>query len=345
MSENITPSKPQTRINREYASLVPELSPEEFESLKQSIKEANGLYVPIIVNQDGIILDGHHRYKACQELGIEPKTIVREFGDKLEEKLSVIDCNLTRRQLNNFQRTELALKLKPILEAIVKRNESLGGKGDRNLTPLGRVDDRIGERAGVSRDTVIKVEKILENKRISEKIKENLRLGKLSINEAYEMVEQDQEGQSFYQKYRKAADELKKSAAENDNLPELTKEEKERLRAEGEEKLVAEILKPLRNFFEKRIEFVKAYAVFSFWIKYRENKNNDIESVAIETLREIVRLGTESETQMQTLPWQKIEQILLHAAIENKVNINKIRNSKAIQAQLELLRREQEAGG
>jgi ParB-like chromosome segregation protein Spo0J len=344
MSENMTPSKPQIRISPEYASLVSELSPEEFESLKQSIKEAKGLYVPIIVNQDGIILDGHHRYKACQELGIEPKTIVREFSDKLEEQLFVIDCNLIRRQLNNFQRTVLALKSKPILEAIVKRNESLGGKGDRNLTPLGRVDARIGERAGVSRDTVIKVEKILENKRISDKIKENLRLGKLSINEAYEMVEQDQEGQSFYQKFRKAADEWNTSAAEADNLPELTKEEKERLRAEGEEKLVAEILKPFRNSLEKEIEFGKAYAAFSFWIEYRENKNNDIESVAIETLREIVRLGMDNEMQMQTFPWQKIKQMLLHAAIENKVNINKIRNSKAIQAQLELLRREQEAG-
>jgi ParB-like chromosome segregation protein Spo0J len=46
----------KVRINPEYASLVSELSPEEFESLKQSIK-ANGLYVPIIVNQDGIILE------------------------------------------------------------------------------------------------------------------------------------------------------------------------------------------------------------------------------------------------------------------------------------------------
>jgi ParB-like chromosome segregation protein Spo0J len=213
MAENMTPLKPQIRINPEYASLVPELSPEEFESLKQSIKEANGLYVPIIVNQDGIILDGHHRYKACQELGIEPKTTVREFSDKLEEQLFVIECNLIRRQLNNFQRTELALKSKPILEAIVKGNESLGGKGDRNLTPLGRVDDRIGELAGVSRDTVRKVEKILENKRISDKIKEDLRSSQLSINEAYEMVEQDQEGQTLYQKCRKAADELNKSAA------------------------------------------------------------------------------------------------------------------------------------
>jgi hypothetical protein len=131
----------------------------------------------------------------------------------------------------------LALKSKPILAAIAKGNELLGGKGDRNLTPLGRVDDRIGEQAGVSRDTVRKVVKILENKRISDKTKEDLRLGKLSINEVYEMVEQDQEGQSLYQKWRKAADELNKSDAVIHNLPERAKEEKERLKAEGEEKL------------------------------------------------------------------------------------------------------------
>lgn len=48
---------------------------------------------------------------------VEPKILVREFKDKLEEQLFVIDCNLIRRQLNNFQKTELALKSKPILEA------------------------------------------------------------------------------------------------------------------------------------------------------------------------------------------------------------------------------------
>jgi hypothetical protein len=343
LPKNITSLKPQIRISSEYASLVPGLSPEEYESLKQSIKEENSLYVPIIINQNGIILDGHHRYKACQELGIEPKTLVKGFKDKIAEELFVINCNLIRRQLNNFQKTELALKSKPLLEAIVKGNKSLGGKGGkggRNLTPLGRVDDRVGERASVSRDTVRKVEKILENKRITDKIKEDLRSGKVSINEAYEMVVLDQECQSLYQKCLKAFDELKKSDAEIDNQPERTKEETERLRAKGE--LRAEIRKAFRNNFEKIIERDKAYAAFYFWFEYRVNKNNDIESVASETLREIVRLGTEDE--MQTTPWQQIEQILHHAVIENNVNVNEIRNSKAIQAKLELLRQEQEAG-
>jgi hypothetical protein len=238
----------------------------------------------------------------------------------------------------------ISLKSKPILEAIVKRNESLGGKGgkgDRNLTPLGRVDERVGERAGVSRDSVRKVQKILEYESITaDKIKQDLRLGKISINEAYKIVELDQEHQSLYQKCLKAFEELKSSSAEIHNRPERTKEETERLRAQGEEKLYAETIKSLRNYFEKSLEYEKAYAAFYFWTEYRTYKNSDIESAASQTLKEIVRLGIENE--MQTLPSQAIEKILYHAAAENKINIDKIRDSKVIQAQLELIRREQE---
>src|SRR5215208_3112471 len=320
MSENTTPPNPRIRINPEYASMVPKQSPEEYESLKQSIKEENGLYVPIIVNQNCVILDGHHRYKACQELGIEPETVVKEFNNELDEQLFVVDCNLVRRQLNSFQRTELALRSKPILEAIAKRNESIGGKGGRNLTPLGRVDEKIGERAGVSRDTVRKVGKILENKRISDEVKD-LRLGKVSINEAYKMVEQDQDGLSLFQKCQEAADELNKSAADmDDNQPGLINDEKKRLK-----------------IFEKGLEHIKAYATFYFWTAYRANKNSNIESAANKTLKEIERLGIEYGIQM--LPWQTIENILHHAIIENRIDVDTIRNSRVIQDQLELLRR------
>jgi hypothetical protein len=46
----------------------------------------------------------------------------------------------------------------------------------------------------------------------------------------------------------------------------------------------------------------------------------------------IVRLGIENG--MQTLPWRPIEKILYHAAAENKINVDKIRDSKVTQAQL-----------
>jgi ParB-like chromosome segregation protein Spo0J len=57
-------------INPEYEKAVPKLSKNEFEELISSIKE-KGLWDPIITNDKGVILDGHHRWRACKLLGIE----------------------------------------------------------------------------------------------------------------------------------------------------------------------------------------------------------------------------------------------------------------------------------
>jgi ParB-like chromosome segregation protein Spo0J len=50
----------------------------EYKILKESIRN-KGLHLPIIVNQDNVIQDGHNRLKICQELGIEPQFEVKEF--------------------------------------------------------------------------------------------------------------------------------------------------------------------------------------------------------------------------------------------------------------------------
>ena len=50
------------KIDPEYSQLVPELSEEEYTRLKESIASV-GLYEPIIINQDKVLLDGHHRFK------------------------------------------------------------------------------------------------------------------------------------------------------------------------------------------------------------------------------------------------------------------------------------------
>ena len=108
----------------------------------------------------------------------------------------------------------------------------------------------------------------------------------------------------------------------------------------GKREIICRTIKSIRNYFEKSIECYKVYAAFYFWYEYRIYKNRDIESAASKPLKEIVRVGIENE--MQTLPSQTIEKILYHAAAENKINVDKIRDSKVIQAQLELIRREQE---
>ncbi|MBV9177985.1 MAG: ParB N-terminal domain-containing protein [Nitrososphaeraceae archaeon] len=206
--------------------------------LKKSIKQ-DGLWIPLIVNQDGVLLDGHHRYKVCQELGIKPNYNVKEFKNEFYEKLFVIDCNIKRRQLNNFQRVKLALKSKSIKEEIawknsqsnLKQNSSSYLPTDRNLTvdksssnnnsagasgsnssngkAGGRVDEQIGEIAGVSRDTVRKVEKILQCIPEEDEIMQKLRTGEMSINQAYELIFEEerlkQEQQEQEEQYLTAA--------------------------------------------------------------------------------------------------------------------------------------------
>ena len=165
--------------------------------LKESIAR-DGLYVPIIVNQNGVILDGHHRYKACKELDKLPipldKIEVRYFDNPLYEKLFVININLNRRHLNDYQKVKLVLVKKPVLEEIAKRNQEAklpqqGQEGfqsisDKHLSQMNRVNEALGEQVGVSYETVRKVEFIEE--KATTKQKEMLEKDQISINKVFQ---------------------------------------------------------------------------------------------------------------------------------------------------------------
>src|SRR5919198_3334246 len=128
--------------NEEYASLVPPLSISEYELLKEDIKQ-NGVQLPIVTNQNGDILDGHHRYKIwVVDLGRPvkemPKPTIMHFKDKLQEKLFVISANLKRRQLNDFQKAELGVKRESILKEIAKQNiaKTIPKKGQKGFQSI-----------------------------------------------------------------------------------------------------------------------------------------------------------------------------------------------------------------
>src|SRR2546425_4169008 len=84
----------------ELGRLIPAPTPEEFAALCLSIK-ANGLREPIITYQ-GKILDGWTRYRACREVGVEPRFV--EFtGTRAEAIDLVLDRNVMRRHLTQDQ--------------------------------------------------------------------------------------------------------------------------------------------------------------------------------------------------------------------------------------------------
>lgn len=84
---------------------MPPLTDEEFEGLKQSIAEV-GLIDPIVL-LEGKVLDGWHRYKACAELKVEPKT--EDY--RSDNPIGFVVARLARRNLDESQRAMVGTRL------------------------------------------------------------------------------------------------------------------------------------------------------------------------------------------------------------------------------------------
>jgi 16S rRNA G966 N2-methylase RsmD len=179
--------------------LVPPLTDLEYDSLKESVRN-NGQWHDIIVNQDGFILDGHHRFRVCQELGIKPKTQTIEFPIKLQEKIFVYETNLKRRHLNDFQKAELGYNLEAVYrERARQRQISALKQGDYLPVPLGsgdptlekgRTSELISVRTGISPATYKRAKKIIEQS--PESTKQKLRAGKSTIFKEYKRIQIEQ---------------------------------------------------------------------------------------------------------------------------------------------------------
>lgn len=112
------------------AASVPEMQPEEFEELKASIA-ANGQREMGIV-LDGLILDGRHRERACDELGIPFD--FRPYDNKrdgLIPELLVMDNNIRRRHLSGSQKAAIAAELTDKIEAAKAKLKKEGDAGTK----------------------------------------------------------------------------------------------------------------------------------------------------------------------------------------------------------------------
>lgn len=97
--------------------VMPPLSAEEYQELYEDIK-ANGVLVPIVVDEDEVIIDGHHRAKIAAELGIPCPEEMIEDKSESEKRNMAFTLNLKRRHLNREQRRALiaeSLKADPQL--------------------------------------------------------------------------------------------------------------------------------------------------------------------------------------------------------------------------------------
>jgi tRNA G46 methylase TrmB len=166
--------KTKVLVSTEYSTLIPPIPPADYENLKKSIAKEGGLLMPIILNQDKVVLDGHHRMRACKELGLDVTCDVKDFTDRpLDELRYVVTVNLHRRHLGEFQRAEIGLKWDKIArriaserkaasqftsetgrEAVMKRHHGYNEDDGHDITSDIRHDhDITSDMRSVSRDT------------------------------------------------------------------------------------------------------------------------------------------------------------------------------------------------
>ena len=86
--------------------VMPPLSSEEYQELHDDIK-VNGVLEPIHVDEEGVVIDGHHRSKIANELGIPCPVIAHDDLDDAGKRSLAFTLNLKRRHLNREQRRAL----------------------------------------------------------------------------------------------------------------------------------------------------------------------------------------------------------------------------------------------
>lgn len=90
-----------------------DLSVTEFAALKDDIA-LRGVVIPIVVDENGVTIDGHQRRRACAELHIDcPRTVLK--GATEDDKMALaIALNAHRRHLSGVERSKAVGRLRAL---------------------------------------------------------------------------------------------------------------------------------------------------------------------------------------------------------------------------------------
>jgi DNA modification methylase len=183
-------------IKEEFKKLIPPLTAEEFKQL-----ETNCLYEGIrdaIIIWNGIIIDGHNRYKIANDYGLEFKTESKAFNSENDVREWMINNQFGRRNLSNYQRSVLALELEGVFREKAKANQ-IRTFDNRvcQISDKQEIDTKkeVAKLANVSHDTIARV-KVIEAKATPE-TKEKLSTGELSVNQVYQDIKKEEKKEEY----------------------------------------------------------------------------------------------------------------------------------------------------
>ena len=187
------------KIDPEFRALIPPLADEEKAQLEKNIIKHGGAHDPFIV-WNGLLLDGHNRAEICNRLSLPYATTpAKGIANRDDAKLWILNHQLGRRNLQPFQRAELAIKIEPLIAAKAKEKQREHGgtaPGQKTLVPKSaqvsmvheesKTRVQVAKSAGIGHDTYRKAKVIAE--KAPEEVKARLRSGEETINHAYSNI-------------------------------------------------------------------------------------------------------------------------------------------------------------
>lgn len=180
------------KIDPEFQNKIPPLTVDEFRQLEENILEDGEVYEPIIT-WNGIIVDGHNRWRIVQKHPEIPyKTREMGFPDRWAAFDWMYKKQLGRRNLTDEQRMMLLGKM---YEA---RKNSLGGNRGNQYAKVAssqngnmanaRVSEQIAQEMGVGKNTVLRAEKFAKGieaiREADAEVAEKILAGKANISKA-----------------------------------------------------------------------------------------------------------------------------------------------------------------
>ena len=178
------------KIKESFRTIIPPLTPEEYSLLERSILE-DGCR-DAIITWKGFIIDGHNRYGICEKHGLHYDTEEIVLDTEQDALVWIINNQLGRRNITDYQKGELVLKKKDIL---LKKGKKQQGRRTDLLSIVDRklqshsTREEMAKDIGVSSGTMARIEVIV--KEAPEEVKEQLRHGAVKIGTAYKKLKED----------------------------------------------------------------------------------------------------------------------------------------------------------
>ena len=220
----------ELRIDPEFEGKIPPLTAEEFQQLENNIL-ADGVVINPIIVWDGVIVDGHNRYRiVSKHPEIRFSTCEKTFADRYEAIAWICKNQLGRRNLTLEQKKYLIGKQYEAEKAShggVRGNQytSLASCQIDNLPNKEKTCERIAKENGISSRSVCRAEAFSKAVDIADEIEPGIRdeilAGKIKPTEkdVHALARADPEGRpAIIEEMRKSPEE-KRRAAPTAKLP------------------------------------------------------------------------------------------------------------------------------